>query len=132
MLCVKNRCWGQARKVFIRAASLGLLAIASATGLVRGAAAADEQPAKEQPVAETARLEKPNDGIGQPRGPAEQLFAREPFDPALMRVAKNGGFVIRVGEAIRDPRFAPYVPMIKRSLPPALPSLGDSPETAST
>ena len=64
MLRVKNRCLGQARKVFIRAASLGLLAITSAAGLVRGAAAADEQPAKEQPVAEAARLEKPNDGSG--------------------------------------------------------------------
>ena len=45
-----------------------------------------------------------------------------------MRVAKNGGFVIRVGEAIRDPRFAPYVPMINAFAVLALPNLGASPD----
>ena len=41
-----------------------------------------------------------------------ELFGREKFDPAQIRFARHGGFVIRIGEIFRDPRFAPFVPTI--------------------
>ena len=105
---------GKAGKTAAWVASVGLMVIASATGLARGAAVADEPPAKEQPVAETARLEKPQAPLRHPPAAAERLFARDPFDPAVMRVAKSGGFVIRVGEILRHPKVASDFPHLKQ------------------